>query len=223
MVSGLPTSVMTLALLISLASWTICGKMLLKSPWFRSWIHLPSSRASRTHLFFHLECAKTAGKACLSGRPPSHEQAQKEAVAPSPMVTTVAATKRERLLASQGGFVPTHGLLRSVQLSQSQRRRRARANVERSWMPSPLQSVGVVIVFHTTLHLPPLISSSCAQRKHLLALLNSLKNFLGARNTVMAKVGMAESTQRTSTRRPANGSTLPFQPASLALILSKTN
>ena len=107
--------------------------------------------------------------------------------------------------------------------SQSQRRRRARVNLSRSWIPRPPWDSGVMTALHATLHLPPVASLSCAQRKRRMALSTSLENFFGALSTVRANVGIAERTQRTSTLRPAICISLPFQPARRARILSRMN
>ena len=90
-------------------------------------------------------------------------------------------------------------------------------------MLSPPLRSGEVTIDQRTWHFPPVTSSSCAQRNHLLDFSISFKRFFGACKAVSAKVGIADRTQRTRTRRPAIGISLPFQSANLALILSRMN
>lgn len=105
------------------------------------------------------------------------------------------------------------------QAIQSQRRRNARLNHCRSWMPSPPCDDGEQIACQLTLQLAPEISSSCFHKNRRLHLSTSLKHFFCTRRTVSANVGIALSTHRTSTHRPAMGISRPFHPVSLALIL----
>src|SRR3954453_13149630 len=72
------------------------------------------SRASRTVRFFLLEALKIKGAKSFGGVPSSQEEDQKEALAPSPMVTRVAALKRSLSAASFGVSDPTQGFSGAV-------------------------------------------------------------------------------------------------------------
>lgn len=189
----------------------------------RSLIQVSPARASFTLLFFLRECLKSSGKAILRVAEPVQEQSQKEAVAPSPMVTIVAALKRALLVTSHGSSDPTQGLSGFFHANHSHLRRSARLNRCISWMPRPPLAIGEQTVGKFTLHLPPVSSSSCAHRKRRRVLSTSLKNLFGTLRTEIANVGSGERTQRTSTCLPAIVMSLPFHPASRALMRSRMN
>ena len=139
------------------------------------------------------------------------------------MWTLVADLNKALSPLSHGGWKACHGRCGCCQASQSHRNLKARLNFWRSSIPSPPSSIGAHTCFQLTMHLPPAISLSPAQRKRRLALSMSRRSFIGTLSAVSAKVGKADSTDRTKMRRPAMLSSLPFHPASLDLILSMMN
>jgi hypothetical protein len=117
------------------------------------------SRASRTVRFFLLEALKIKGAKSFGGAPSNHEEDQKEALAPSPMVTRVAALKRSLSAASLGVSDQTQGFSGAVHSYHNQRSLRARENFSKSRIPRPPSSLGRQTFCQLTLHFPPQTTS----------------------------------------------------------------
>lgn len=145
----------------------------------RSLIHLPFSRAFRTDLFFLLLCICNSGNKDAGERPSIQLDHQNEALFPLCTVTLVAAAKRDRSTLSTGTCIPIHGCCMLSQWSQSHLNRRALLKRSRSRISNPPNSTGLATIGQDTLHFPPDISASPAQRKRLLILSSSARNCFG--------------------------------------------
>lgn len=130
----------------------------------RSRTHVSFVKAAATVLVFPLDLLYSSGNSSANEDEVSQEECQKDAVVPLPMVTVVAAANMALSLESQGSSEPTHGHSAWCHSSHNQRRRSTRENLSRSRIPSPPRSVGEQTLAHFTLHCPPDISFSCAQR-----------------------------------------------------------
>jgi hypothetical protein len=91
----------------------------------------------------------------------------------------VAAVKRAISISSTGSSIPTHGRCVLLQASHNHRNHRALLKCPRSRMPRPPYFTGLVTRIHPTLHFPPVISASPAQRKRLHILSKSASSCFG--------------------------------------------
>jgi hypothetical protein len=88
--------------------------------------------------------------------------------------------REKRDVQSTGTGIPDHGRSGFFQANHSHLRRKALLNLSKSSIPSPPKFSGLVTKGHPTLHFPPEISLSLAQRKRRLALSKSTNSCLGA-------------------------------------------
>lgn len=145
---------------------------------------------------------------------------QKDALRPFLTVTIVTALKSAKSVESIGTSVPFHGRSGFVHWNQSHRSRRAILNLSSPITPSPPNSIGLATDVQATLHFPPEISLSPAQRKHRLILSMSLSSCLGTLIEVSRYTGIALWTDRTNSLLPAGFSNLLCHPARRHLDLS---
>jgi hypothetical protein len=111
----------------------------------------------------------------LGVTPLSHEEYQKEALQPLPMVTLVAALKSSRSVSSLGVSKSTQSLSGAIHSSQSHHRRRAPGIFSRSRIPCPLSFLGQQTFAQLTSHFPPLTEILHAHSIPLLILSKAFK------------------------------------------------
>jgi hypothetical protein len=144
-----------------------------------SLIQLPFKTASLTVLFFRLLCWYNMGHRLAGGLPSIQLECQKKALSPFLTVTTVAALKRAKSVASIGSSMPFHGRSGLDHWSQSHLTRNARLKACSSMISKPPYSIGLATVLHATLHFPPVNSLVPAHRKRLLILSRSAVSCFG--------------------------------------------
>ena len=176
----------------SWTNWPMCSAV--KASTAISATQVWSVRASWTVRFFLLEALKIRGAISFGGLPSSHEEDQKEAFLPSPIVTRVAALKSCLSEASLGVSKPTQGFSGAFHSSQSQRSLRARENLSKSRIPNPPSSLGRQTFCQLTFHFPPLTDSlqSHSIPRQILAI--ALRKPLSTLIAVRRKIGMEERT-----------------------------
>lgn len=195
------------------------------SPWSmgeHNRIQLLFLRALYTVMFFLVAFLYKLGAMFLGAWPSIQLDLQKSASFPSPMVTVVEAWKRSTSVLSQGSWRPVHALSLHLHLNQSHRSLRALAKRSKSRIPRPPLFFGKQVTDQLTKQCPPLQNSgsSAFHRKLLLILSICRSNHFWAGKTVRWYIGWADRTDLTKVSLPALESSLPFQPASLFLILS---
>ena len=103
--------------------------------------------------------------------------------------------------------------LEFYQHNHSQCIRRALLNLSRSRIPRTPNSIGLVTKGHPTLHLPPEISLSPAQRTCCQILSRFFSSCFGTLREVSKETGSTPKTERTNSLLPAWFKSRPCQPA----------
>ena len=156
----------------------------------------------------------------IGARPSIQEECQKDALHPSPMVTTVLILNNCRSIASQGTVVPTQGLSWSVHSNQSHRSLKALPNSSKSRTPRPPNFFGRMTFAQRTKQCPPFASAEPFHKNLLLILSILLIAHLLIANTVRKCTGMDVRTALSSFNLPALFRNFSFQVGSLAATFS---
>ena len=127
-------------------------------------IHRSSVSAFLTEEPFFFEISKIFGAMSIGLRPSSQGDVQKQALAPLPTTTFVAAAKRSLSASVQGVPSSNHGFGGSAHAFQSLLKRRAAANLSKFRMPRPPKALGPQTHSQLILHLAPVTLSQPAQR-----------------------------------------------------------
>jgi len=177
-------------------------------------------KAFATVIFFRQAHLKHSGAISFGACPFSQRSFQKLVRTPFPIDITVHALNNSSSSAAIEMDIPVQGLDGSAQCNHSHRSLKARLKHVKSFTPRPPKLLALFTLLQLTKQVPFLASSAPFQRKFLRIRSMRLIAHFDKGKEVMWYTGMEDSTEFTKVSRPARFSSLPFQPGSLAPILS---